>query len=58
MTDTIDCLALIWLQDYQCDQAMMAVFISEPQTFQEAVLKEKWIATKNEEIKMIEKNHT
>ena len=47
-----------WLQDYHCDQAMMALFSSEPQTFQEAAQEETWIEAMNEEIKMIEKNHT
>ena len=37
---------------------MMALFSSEPQTFQESAQEETWIEAMNEEIKMIEKNHT
>lgn len=47
-----------YLEDFQCDQAIMALFASEPQSFQEASREEKWIEAMNEEIKMIEKNNT
>ncbi|XP_057529936.1 uncharacterized mitochondrial protein AtMg00820-like [Amaranthus tricolor] len=36
----------------------MALFSREPQTSQEAAQEETWIEAMNEEIKMIEKNHT
>ncbi|XP_057246841.1 uncharacterized mitochondrial protein AtMg00820-like [Beta vulgaris subsp. vulgaris] len=36
----------------------MALFTSEPQSFEEATREEKWIEAMNEEIKMIEKNNT
>ena len=47
-----------YLEDYQCNHAIMALFAGEPQNFQEAAQEEKWINAMNEEIKMIEKNNT
>ena len=47
-----------YLEDYQCNHTIMALFVEKPQNFQEAAQEERWIEAMNEEIRLIEKNDT
>ena len=47
-----------YLQDYKCGHVITMFFASEAQTFQEATKDENSIEDMDEEIKMMEKNHT